>query len=66
VPQVLLAAFGCAVLWFAYRWFRREQERVDMALKRAQRRIRRKNLKDTALTVSLRLDPATGYYTPGD
>jgi uncharacterized membrane protein len=62
MAQILAVCFASVLLWFGYRWFRREYERVDNALRRAQRRINRRDAEQSAQ--ALRLDPVTGYYQP--
>jgi uncharacterized membrane protein len=61
MAQVLAVCFGSFVLWFGYRWYRREYQRVDSALRRTERRINRAAEQPVQ---ALRLDPATGLYRP--
>jgi hypothetical protein len=49
-------------MYFAFRWIRRELDRVDASLRRAERRIRREPSTATPLV----FDSATGFYTPAE
>ena len=61
MPHVFAIATGAIVLFYGIRWIRRELERVESSLKRADRRISR-NLREAP--VPLILDTATGIYAP--
>jgi hypothetical protein len=63
MPHLVVLVFGAFLLWLGFRCFRREAERVDAALRRAERRLRREA--DGGPT-PLRLDPLTGFYHPAD
>jgi hypothetical protein len=63
MPHLLVFAAGAVSLYFAFRWFRRESDRVDASLRRAERRMHR-----TAQNrvVPLVFDAATGIYKPAE
>jgi hypothetical protein len=63
MPQLLLVALAAAGAWYAYRWLRRETERVDKRLRHAEVRIMKRRRKSRE-TINLRLDPSTGIYLP--
>jgi hypothetical protein len=63
MPHLVVLALGLFLLWLGFRCFRREADRVDTALRRAERRLRRQ-AEDRA--AHLRLDPMTGFYHPAD
>jgi hypothetical protein len=63
MPHLLVFAAGAVSIYFAFRWVRREYDRVDASLRRADRRIRRAS---TDRVVSLVLDDATGCYRPAE
>jgi hypothetical protein len=61
MPHVLVIAAGAVSLYYGFRWVRREFDRVDTSLRRAERRIRRAaNPRTTPLT----FDAAEGVYRP--
>ncbi len=63
MPHVIAIAAGAAIsLYYAVRWVRRESDRVEEALKRTDRRIRRPSKPATTLA----FDAATGVYRPLD
>ncbi|HZV21738.1 MAG TPA: hypothetical protein VE986_09365 [Hyphomicrobiales bacterium] len=61
MPHLLVIAIGAVLLYAAFRWFRREYERVDSSLRRTERRIR--NASSTSAT-PLTFDKAAGVYRP--
>ncbi len=63
MPQLLFVALAAAGAWYGYRWLRRETERVDSQLRRAEVRIMQRRQKERE-TINLRLDPSTGIYLP--
>ncbi len=63
MPQVLVFALGAVSLYFAFRWVRRESDRVDSSLRRAERRIRGTN---PNRVVPLVFDATTGFYKPAE
>lgn len=60
MPHVFAIAAGAVSLYCAYRWVSREAVRVEAALDRTSRRIRRNPNHVTTLA----FDPATGVYRP--
>lgn len=63
MPQVLVIAAGAVSVYCALRWVRREYDRVDASLRRAERRIRRvPPIAGTPLV----FDAATGFYQPAE
>jgi hypothetical protein len=62
MPHVLFLAAAAFSIFFALRWVRREYDRVDASLRRAERRIRREKSTATPLV----FDSATGFYTPAE
>ncbi len=60
MPQIIAVAAGAISLYYAVRWVRRETDRVEAELRRADRRIRRAPKSAQTLT----LDVATGVYHP--
>ncbi len=63
MPHVIAITAGAAIsLYYAFRWVRRESDRVEAALQRTDRRIRRSSKPIT----TLELDAATGVYRPLD
>jgi hypothetical protein len=63
MPHVIAVAAGAVSLYFAFRWARREFDRVEAALRRADRRIRRAS--PTPVT-PLAFDAAAGVYRPAE
>lgn len=59
MPQIIAVAAGVVSLYYAFRWVRRESDRVEAQIRRADRRIRRAPNAQT-----LTLDAATGVYHP--
>ncbi len=62
MPQVLVIAAGAVSIFCALRWVRREYDRVDSSLRRAERRIRRASPMGTPLVY----DAASGFYRPAE
>ncbi len=62
MPQVLAVAAAAISFYFAFRWVRRESDRVEASLRRAERRIRKASPAGTPLT----FDAAAGVYRPID
>jgi len=62
MPQVLVIAAGAVSLFCAFRWVRREYDRVNASLRRTDRRIRRAK----AIGTPLVFDAAKGYYRPAE
>ncbi len=60
MPHVFVIAAGAVSVFYAFRWVRREYDRVDASLRKAERRIRRAHSIPTRLV----FDAATGHYTP--
>ena len=52
-----------AGVWAGYSWYRKEQERVREALGQAEEELRRH---DKNSIPTLKRDPDTGVYKPGD
>jgi hypothetical protein len=63
MPHILVVFAGALSLYCAFRWVRRETERVDNSLRRAENRILREN---KAKATPLAFDSATGVYRPVD
>jgi hypothetical protein len=59
MPHIIAAAAGAISLYYAYRWMRRESDRVEAAFQRADRRIRRAHM-----GAPLAFDEAAGVYRP--
>ncbi|MBJ7543100.1 hypothetical protein [Rhodomicrobium udaipurense] len=64
MSQVFAVALGALMLVFALRWFRREADRVEAAIRRTDRRIRR--AARPVVTTPLMFDAAAGVYRPAD
>ncbi len=64
MSHVVVIGVGVVSLYFGYRWVRREFERVEQALRRADRRIRRE--KSTSQATTLAFDAINGVYRPAD
>ncbi len=62
MPHLIVIAAGALSLYYAYRWVRRESDRVEAALRRTDRRIRRNPKGATTLA----FDAVTGVYRPVD
>jgi hypothetical protein len=62
MPHIIVAAAGAFSLYYAFRWFRREADRVEASFRRAERRIRRPQ--PSVPVTSLALDAETGFYRP--
>lgn len=62
MPHVVLIAAGAVSIFCALRWVRREYGRVEAALRRADRRIRRVRPIGTPLV----FDAAKGFYRPSE
>ncbi len=58
MPQVIVVAAGAVSVFCAFRWVRREYDRVDASLRRTDRRIRRARSTGTLLV----FDAAKGFY----
>ncbi|MFZ1108013.1 MAG: hypothetical protein WAN43_06680 [Rhodomicrobium sp.] len=59
MPHIIAVAAGALSLYYAYRWVRRESDRVEAAFQRADRRIRR-----AQNGTPLAFDEAAGVYRP--
>jgi hypothetical protein len=62
MPQIIVAAAGALSLYYAFRWFRRESDRVEASFRRAERRIRRPQR--SVPVTPLAFDAETGFYRP--
>jgi len=62
MPHILVIAAGAVSMYCAVRWVRREYDRVDASLRRADRRIRRLQPAGSPLI----FDTATGFYRPAE
>jgi hypothetical protein len=60
MPHVLVIAAAAVLIYCAFRWVRREYDRVDASLRKAERRI----LGVQSTATPLIFDSATGFYTP--
>ncbi len=60
MPHIIAIAAGAMSLYYAYRWVRRESDRVEAALKRTDRRVRR----PSGPVTTLAFDAASGVYRP--
>ncbi len=60
MPHIIAIAAGAISLYYAYRWVRRESDRVEAAFRRADRRIRRNPQRITPLA----FDAVSGVYRP--
>jgi len=60
MPHILAIATAAVLLLYAYRWVRREADRVEAAMRRTDRRIRRNPQHITPLA----FDAVTGVYRP--
>ncbi|MGA7327770.1 MAG: hypothetical protein WBX25_25590 [Rhodomicrobium sp.] len=63
MPHVLVIAAGAVFIYLAFRWVRREYERVDQSLRRAEHRIRKGS---RVPPIELVFDAATGFYRPAE
>ncbi len=61
MPQIIAVAAGVLSLYYAFRWFRRESNRVEAAFRRTDRRIRR-----AQVGALLAFNKAEGVYRPVD
>ncbi len=59
MPHIIAVAAGAISLFYAYRWVRRESNRVETAFRKADRRIRRAQMGEP-----LAFDEAAGVYRP--
>jgi hypothetical protein len=62
MPHVLVLTAAAVSIYFAFRWVRREYDRVDASLRKAERRIRREPSRAKPLV----FDSSTGFYTPAE
>ncbi len=62
MPQVIVIAAVAVSVICAFRWVRREYDRVDASLRRTDRRIRGAKSTGTLLV----FDPAEGFYRPAE
>ncbi len=62
MPHIIVIAAGAVSLFFAYRWVCREADRVEAALRRTDRRIRR----SPNYVTPLAFDAVAGVYRPID
>jgi hypothetical protein len=60
--HILVLTAAAVSIYIAFRWVRREYNRVDASLRKAERRIRR----TPSTARPLLFDSATGFYTPGE
>jgi hypothetical protein len=60
MPHIIVIAAGAMSLFYAYRWVCREADRVETALRRTDRRVRRNTQHGTPLA----FDAAAGVYRP--
>jgi hypothetical protein len=60
MPHIIAIAAGAVSLYYAYRWVRRDTDRVEAALRRTDRRIRRSVQNITPLA----FDAVAGVYRP--
>ncbi len=60
MPHIIAVAAGAISLYYAYRWVRRESDRVEAALRRTDRRIRR----NPHYITPLAFDAVAGVYRP--
>lgn len=63
MPHIFVIAVGAVSFLFAFRWLRREYDRVDASLRRADRRIRRAT---QVPATPLVFDSALGFYRPAE
>ena len=63
MPHLLVFAAGAVSIYMAFRWVRREYDRVDASLRRAERRVRRA---ERNRAVPLVFDASTGFYKPAE
>lgn len=63
MPHFLLVLLAGVGLWAGYNWYRKEQERVREALGQAEEELKRR---DENSIETLKRDPDTGVYKPGD
>lgn len=61
MPHIIALAAAALSLYYAYRWIRRESDRVEAAFQKAERRIRRAHK-----GAPLAFDEAAGVYRPAD
>jgi hypothetical protein len=59
MPHIIAVAAGVLSLYYAYRWVRRESDRVEAAFRKTDRRIRR-----AQNGAPLAFDRAAGVYRP--
>jgi hypothetical protein len=62
MPHVFVLTAAAVSIYYAFRWVRREYDRVDASLRRAERRI----LRTQSTATPLVFDAATGFYTPAE
>jgi hypothetical protein len=62
MPHIIAIAAGAMSLFYAYRWVCREADRVEAALRRTDRRVRRNAQHITPLA----FDAVAGVYRPID
>jgi hypothetical protein len=62
MPHIIAIAAGAMFLFYAYRWVCREADRVEAALRRTDRRVRR----NTQHITPLAFDAVAGVYRPID
>jgi len=60
MPHIIAIAAGAVSLYYAYRWVGREADRVEAAIRRTDRRVRRSSHHITPLA----FDAAAGVYRP--
>jgi hypothetical protein len=61
MPHIIIAAAGALSLYYAFRWVRRESDRVEATFRRTHRRIRK-----AQVGTPLAFDKAAGVYRPVD
>jgi hypothetical protein len=63
LPQLIIFCAGIVACWFGTKWVKKEVNRVDDEMKRAQRMLQR--VRNSPLP-QLRFDPMTGHYHPAE
>jgi hypothetical protein len=61
MPHIIAVAAGAVSLYYAYRWIRRESDRVEASFQKAERRIRK-----AQNGTPLAFDEAAGVYRPSE
>ncbi len=63
MPQLLFLLLVGLGIWLAYRWYRKEQNRVRSVLRNAEDELEKRYEKEAP---KLKRDPKTGVYKPSD